>query len=431
MDRHALRASLWLRCCWRRRARRTASTCAAPKSRDRPSATPTTTSTASRTTTPIPRRAAPPTSCAPTRGASPATRAARGIWAESSYRGGYLGVLGYVEPISRSAGVQSRTRPMHIEVKDRGGERIIRGSIGDEAGENFTSVNSLRGAPGVSGDVGAPYYARSHTIDFRVLELSGLHGRIGSREFDLHSDGNDNLVGNVIMRARALPFVVRGVNELWSMPPSDPGGALADAVDVRGPGQRGRRPVQSRAAPDPRHRLHAQFARRLTRIQRRFLRRCRGPAVKRMTVRPRTLDGKRGVVLASSWQNACKHSRRGSLPMPTPDNRVRMIFHACGNCRRPLSASVALVRGKLCGKSAAGPRAQPSFARTRPRPTRARWPTTSSSSNRRRSRLHLGVDGAGLGRTIGGRGRRSRLRASRRRGTATSRSVKIAGSTAA
>ncbi|HXU70046.1 MAG TPA: hypothetical protein VN947_12000 [Polyangia bacterium] len=27
-----------------------------------------------------------------------------------------------------------------------------------------------------------------------------------------------------------------------------------------------------------------------------------------------------------------------------------MIFHACGNCRRPLSASVALVRGKLCEK---------------------------------------------------------------------------------
>jgi len=68
--------------------------------------------------------------------------------------------------------------------------------------------------------VGAPYYARSHTIDF-AFSSSGLHGRIGSREFDLHSDGNDNLVGNVIMRARALPFVVRGVNELWSMPPSD------------------------------------------------------------------------------------------------------------------------------------------------------------------------------------------------------------------
>ena len=142
------------------------------------------------------------------------------IWAESRYNAGYLGLLGYVEPISRSVGVQSRTRPMHLEVKDRGGERIIRGSIGDEVGEMFTSVNFLGGAPGVAGDVGAPYFARSHTIDF-AFSSSRLHGHIGTREFDLRSDGNDSLVGNVIMRAHALPFVLKGVNELWSMPPSD------------------------------------------------------------------------------------------------------------------------------------------------------------------------------------------------------------------
>jgi len=142
------------------------------------------------------------------------------IWAESSYHSGYLGLLGYVQPISRSVGLQSRTRPMHLEVQDHGGERIIRGSIGDEVGEMFTSINFLGGAPGVSGDVGAPFFARTHTIDF-ALSSSRLHGHIGSREFDLRSDGNDNLVGLVTIRARPLAFLIKGVNQLWSMPPSD------------------------------------------------------------------------------------------------------------------------------------------------------------------------------------------------------------------
>jgi hypothetical protein len=142
------------------------------------------------------------------------------IWAETQYHGGYLGLLGYVEPISRSVGLQSRTRPMHLEVFDRRGERSIRGSIGDEIGEMFHSINFLHGAPGTDGEVGAPYYARSHTIDF-AFSSSRLYGHVGTRVFDLHADGNDNLVGTVIMRAKPLPFILAGVNELWSMPPSD------------------------------------------------------------------------------------------------------------------------------------------------------------------------------------------------------------------
>jgi hypothetical protein len=165
-----------------------------------------------------------------TRGASANLRAYAGritgyacgaeIWAESYYRGGYLGVLGYVEPISRSSGLQSRTRPMHLEVHDRYGERTVRGSIGDEIGELFHSTNFLHGAPGTSNDTGAPYFARSHTIDF-AFSSSRLHGTIGTREFDLHADGYDNLVGTVIMRAKPVPFTIVGVSALWSMPPSD------------------------------------------------------------------------------------------------------------------------------------------------------------------------------------------------------------------
>ncbi len=150
------------------------------------------------------------------------------IWAESQYRFGYLGMVGYVEPISRSAGLQSHTRPLHLEVRDQKGERRIQGSIGDDMGEMFTSMHGDKrtgggppGSPsGTVGDVGAPWMAKSHTIDFAVSS-SQLHGTIGARKFDLHADGNNNLVGTVLLGARSLPFVVLGVNELWSMPASD------------------------------------------------------------------------------------------------------------------------------------------------------------------------------------------------------------------
>ncbi|HEY2747268.1 MAG TPA: hypothetical protein VGL86_21750 [Polyangia bacterium] len=165
-----------------------------------------------------------------TRGASAPLRAYAGritgyacgaeIWAESSYHGGYLGVLGYVEPISRSVGLQSRTSPMHLEIHDRYGERHITGSIGDEIGEMFHSINFLHGAPGDAGEVGAPYYAREHTIDFS-FSTSRLHGTVGSRSYDLYADGADNLVGFVVKGAKPLPFKLSGVSNLWSMPPSD------------------------------------------------------------------------------------------------------------------------------------------------------------------------------------------------------------------
>ncbi|HEY2747479.1 MAG TPA: hypothetical protein VGL86_22805 [Polyangia bacterium] len=150
------------------------------------------------------------------------------IWAESQYRWGYLGMVGYVEPISRSSGIQSHTRPMHLEVRDQHGERRIQGSIGDDMGEMFTSFHGAKGSGGgpagspssAAGDTGAPWMAKSHTIDF-AFSSAQLHGTIGSRKFDLHTDGNDNMVGTVFMGGRPLPFVLVGVSELWSMPASD------------------------------------------------------------------------------------------------------------------------------------------------------------------------------------------------------------------
>jgi hypothetical protein len=146
------------------------------------------------------------------------------IWAESEYRFGYLGLVGYVEPISRSVGIQSRTRPMHLEVRDKYRERRIQGSIGDDIGEMFTSLHGMMGGIGspssVVGDVGVPWNAKSHTIDF-AFSSSQLHGTIGSRRFDLHAGGDNNLVGTVMLGGKSLPFMLMGVNELWSMPASD------------------------------------------------------------------------------------------------------------------------------------------------------------------------------------------------------------------
>ena len=65
-----------------------------------------------------------------------------------------------------------------------------------------------------------PALAKSHTIDF-AFSSGQLHGTIGSRKFDLHADGHDNLVGTVVIGGRSLPFVLLGVSELWSMPASD------------------------------------------------------------------------------------------------------------------------------------------------------------------------------------------------------------------
>lgn len=148
------------------------------------------------------------------------------IWAETEYRKGYLSILGYVEPISRSVGTASRTRPMRLEVRDKRGERRIQGSIGDDMGEMFTSFHDqvgggTQGSPSsTAGDTGVPGMAKSHTIDF-AFSSSLLRGVIGSRKYDLRADHADNLVGTVVIGGQSLPFILIGVSQLWSMPPSD------------------------------------------------------------------------------------------------------------------------------------------------------------------------------------------------------------------
>jgi hypothetical protein len=113
---------------------------------------------------------------------------------------------------------------MHLEVRDKHRERRIQGSIGDDIGEMFTSLHGTSGGMGspsnVVGDVGVPWNVKSHTIDF-AFSTAELHGTIGSRRFDLHTGGDNDLVGTVILGGKSLPFVLRGVSELWSMPASD------------------------------------------------------------------------------------------------------------------------------------------------------------------------------------------------------------------
>jgi hypothetical protein len=53
------------------------------------------------------------------------------------------------------------------------------------------------------------------------FSTSRLHGTIGPRKYELHADGDDNLVGTVFMGGKSLPFVLVGVSALWAMPPED------------------------------------------------------------------------------------------------------------------------------------------------------------------------------------------------------------------
>lgn len=70
-------------------------------------------------------------------------------------------------------------------------------------------------------EVGGARWRRSIppiSIATRALSYTAT---IGSRKFDLRADGNNNMVGTVVIGGQSLPFVLEGVSELWSMPASD------------------------------------------------------------------------------------------------------------------------------------------------------------------------------------------------------------------
>jgi hypothetical protein len=147
---------------------------------------------------------------------------------EADYRGRSIQLLGYVQPITQVGGLNRIYQPAHIEVRDVGGQRHIRGSVGEDMGALTVSPQPLM--PGrmmnAAGNWGRTPYTLAHdrpskVIDF-ALDSSGLHGQIGSRLFALTAVGNDTLAGTVkVSTGEVLPFELRGLSSVWSMPAAD------------------------------------------------------------------------------------------------------------------------------------------------------------------------------------------------------------------
>jgi len=78
------------------------------------------------------------------------------------------------------------------------------GSIGDDFGTNFVAHDRS-----------------AKVIDFSI-GADGLHGQIASRRFDLSVVDPDTLAGTMrISTGDTLPFELRGLSAMWSMPPAD------------------------------------------------------------------------------------------------------------------------------------------------------------------------------------------------------------------
>jgi hypothetical protein len=123
---------------------------------------------------------------------------------ESDYYGRSMRLTGFVQPAYQSVGHEYIQLPAHIEVSDHDGRRYMQGSIGDDFGTNFVA----------------------HDRSAKVIEFSlgadGLHGQIASRRFDLSVVDADTLAGTMrISTGETMPFELRGLTAVWSMPPAD------------------------------------------------------------------------------------------------------------------------------------------------------------------------------------------------------------------
>jgi hypothetical protein len=113
-------------------------------------------------------------------------------------------LLGYAQPVRPPIGHSIVQVPAHLEVRDVDAHRRFNGSIGADMGGLFTA-----------------YDRPSRVIDF-TLGPDGLHGQIGSRWFELANVDLDTMAGTVkVSTGTELPFELRGVAAMWSMPAAD------------------------------------------------------------------------------------------------------------------------------------------------------------------------------------------------------------------
>jgi hypothetical protein len=123
---------------------------------------------------------------------------------ESDYAGRSIRLSGFVQPQYQSVGHENIQLPAHIEVADRDGRRYMTGSIGDDFSTNFVA------------------HDRSAKVIEFTLGADGLHGQIASRRFDLEIVDPDTLAGTMrISTGETMPFELRGLTAMWSMPAAD------------------------------------------------------------------------------------------------------------------------------------------------------------------------------------------------------------------
>jgi hypothetical protein len=100
----------------------------------------------------------------------------------------------------------SDQRPVELEVRDSVAAdgkltRTVRGSVGEDAAASQSA---------------AAESATAHGVDLRFTR-DALAGEVGLRSYDLRRQ-DDDFVGSFTMNGHKVPFILRGADELWSMP---------------------------------------------------------------------------------------------------------------------------------------------------------------------------------------------------------------------
>jgi hypothetical protein len=154
------------------------------------------------------------------------------LWLEADYRGRYMELAGYYEP---NDGARHTINQVQLEVRDYGGERHIRGSIGAGQEPIIGWAGSLAGAGGhgagrTMGDFSTN--EGSHVIDF-AYNSGRLYGLLNGRLFELQANGDDTFTGTVTVGGMAHTFTLRDVSRLWAMPVADQAAVLPMLLSCR------------------------------------------------------------------------------------------------------------------------------------------------------------------------------------------------------
>lgn len=147
------------------------------------------------------------------------------VWLEADYRGRYMQLGGFYQPNDGSVHTLNQVQ---LEVRDYGGERHIRGSIGAGQEPVIGWVGVISGAEGhgagrTIGDFAV--HEGDHIIDL-AYNSGRLYGTLNGQRFALEMDGDNSMEGTVTVGAETRRFTLRDVSSLWAMPVADQAAVL-------------------------------------------------------------------------------------------------------------------------------------------------------------------------------------------------------------